>query len=374
MKTIWVLKTFGIGVLLLSLSACGKYTVKKAALSAGGTKQSQPAVETAPDSASPTEGPRIEKEAAPNSENPAEVPAQKSEPEKALPTLTPEQTPKVETLPIESPKADEKQAEKAAPGFEPSTEPAPQPVAKPAKTEDSVKPSQVEFEQTEKTQDEQKPKAVVAPPKIPYKAPVPAPKPAATESPYVYLPLPWEKGGSPERTFWSKFLIREVESNFETLDQARDADTFCRRYDSLTKPERINFWAILISAVAFRESSWDPTSRLPESGQGIDKITGQPVYSEGLLQLSYQDQVWTKQCRFDWSKDKLLAERDPRKTILNPYANLRCGVEILAKQIDRHQLIAMQDRVYWAVLKTNGRYNKIPEIRFAVHMAMKACQ
>lgn len=371
MKTIWVLKTFGMGVLLLSLNACGKYTVKKAVLSAGGTKQSQPAVETAPDTALP-ENPRVEKEAAPSDEKPVEVPAQKSEPEKSLPTLTPEQTPKVEVAPVESPKVEEKPAEKT-PGFEPSTEPAPQPAEKPAKKEDSVKPSQVEFEQTEKPQAEQKPKVVVAPPKIPYKAPVPAPQPAASAPAYVYLPLPWETG-SPERTLWSKFLIREIESNYETLDQARDADSFCRRYDSLTKPERINFWAILVSAVAFRESSWDPTSRLQETGQGVDKITGQPVYSEGLLQLSYQDQVWTKQCRFDWNKDKLLGEKDPRKTILNPYTNLRCGVEILAKQINRHQLIAMQDRVYWAVLKTNGKYNKIPELRMAVHIAMKACQ
>ena len=58
--------------------------------------------------------------------------------------------------------------------------------------------------------------------------------------------------------------------------------------------------------------------------------------SEGLLQLSYQDALYTdplKLCRFDWAKDKLLSPTDHAKTIFDPRTNLECGVSIMSLQL-----------------------------------------
>jgi hypothetical protein len=49
------------------------------------------------------------------------------------------------------------------------------------------------------------------------------------------------------------------------------------------------------------------------------------VRSEGLLQLTYEDQT-RYGCDFDWDVDKTLKADDPAKTILQPKNNLECGV------------------------------------------------
>ena len=121
-------------------------------------------------------------------------------------------------------------------------------------------------------------------------------------------------------------------------------------------------WAELISAVAFHESGWKPTSRMKEPGLGTDPVTGQTVWSEGLLQLSYQDTEWARFCRFDWNRDKDLAPNDPAKTILDPALNLDCGVRILAGQIHRTHFVVLASGVYWSVLKEGGNHTKVAEI------------
>ena len=204
----------------------------------------------------------------------------------------------------------------------------------------------------------------------PYRPREPAPAPAPN---YQHQPLTWESILKPERKGWSNFVHQEVEKNFEILDKARDAERFCRRYESLSKPARINFWGMLISQMALHESSWNPTTSVLETTMGIDKTTGKRVYSEGLLQLSYQDVTWTKRCKFDWATDKILGQRDPKKTILDPYRNLECGIEILTRQVRKHRRIVMENNVYWAILLEGGKYNKIPLIAVSVAMHLKAC-
>jgi hypothetical protein len=204
----------------------------------------------------------------------------------------------------------------------------------------------------------------------PYRPREPAPTPAPN---YQHQPLSWESILKPERKGWSNFVHQEVEKNFEILDQARDAERFCRRYESLSRPARINFWGMLIAQMALHESSWNPTTSVLETTMGIDKTTGKRVYSEGLLQLSYQDITWTKRCKFDWSTDKFLGQKDPKKTILDPYRNLECGIEILTRQVRKHRRIVMENNVYWAILREGGKYNKIPLIAMSVAMHLKAC-
>ncbi|MFN7728721.1 MAG: hypothetical protein ACK5P7_06170 [Bdellovibrio sp.] len=204
----------------------------------------------------------------------------------------------------------------------------------------------------------------------PYRPREPAPPPAPN---YRHEPLSWESVSKPERKGWSNFVHQEVEKNFEILDKARDTERFCRRYESLSRPARINFWGMLISQMALHESSWNPTLSVLETTMGLDKTTGKRVFSEGLLQLSYQDMTWTRRCKFDWEADKILGQRDPRKTILDPYRNLECGIEIMTRQVRRHRRIVMENNVYWAVLREGGKYNKIPAIAMAVAIHLKAC-
>jgi hypothetical protein len=74
------------------------------------------------------------------------------------------------------------------------------------------------------------------------------------------------------------------------------------------------------------------------------------VRSEGLLQLTYEDQK-RYGCDFDWEHDKQLKPDDPDKTILQPKNNLECGVKILDNQIiDQHKRL-LSSTSYWSTLR-----------------------
>jgi len=176
------------------------------------------------------------------------------------------------------------------------------------------------------------------------------------------LPLAWESTRFPERLSWSQHIFSVIEQYFNDLDLVQDADYFCPNYYKLTRDERINFWGQLFSAISYFESGWKPTTRYRESTMGIDPVTKQPVYSEGLLQLSYQDTQWATWCEFDWNADKNLSPTDPKKTIFDPHKNLSCGVGIMARQIRRRGKIILSSGAYWAVIRENGRYQKLSQI------------
>ncbi|MGE9746252.1 hypothetical protein [Bdellovibrio bacteriovorus] len=187
--------------------------------------------------------------------------------------------------------------------------------------------------------------------------------PSVPDNSYKIEALSWETSTNPERRQWSEYLHKIILDDWNTLlGGADDMSKFCPRYNSLDNDQRANVWAALFSAMAKYESAYSPTSRMHETTMGTDPVTGNPVYSEGLLQLSYQDVQWARWCEFDWSKDKNLAAKDPRKTILDPYKNLYCGVGIMAKQIKNKGLITVGSGAYWAVLKSGGKYQKITEI------------
>ncbi|WP_374079247.1 hypothetical protein [Bdellovibrio bacteriovorus] len=195
----------------------------------------------------------------------------------------------------------------------------------------------------------------------PTTTPTPAPEP---EPSYKMVPLAWESTKYPERTLWSQHLQKIILNEWSSLlPGANDITNFCPRYNSLDNNERANVWAQLFVAIAKYESAYSPTSRMHETTMGTDPVTRQPVYSEGLLQLSYQDIQWAPWCKFDWSKDKNLSGSDPRKTILDPYLNLDCGVGIMAKQIKSKGSIVVSSGVYWAVIKSGGRYQQISNIQ-----------
>ncbi|MGZ3745326.1 MAG: hypothetical protein ACXWRE_16780 [Pseudobdellovibrionaceae bacterium] len=196
------------------------------------------------------------------------------------------------------------------------------------------------------------------------------PPPALSSKTY---PLLWEAARA-EGKDWTRFVFDLIHHQTPNLIQgSEDMATFCPRYSYLTTDERVNLWGLLISAMAKYESGFNPTSRMQETTMGIDPITQKPVYSEGLLQLSYQDSKAYPFCdEFNWNLDKHLSSQDPRKTILDPYKNLNCGVKILAQQLKNKNRIILSKGVYWSVLKLGGKYNKIKQIA-ALTKKMPGC-
>jgi hypothetical protein len=182
------------------------------------------------------------------------------------------------------------------------------------------------------------------------------------------IPLSWEKTIA-EGTNWSQTIYRVIQAEEPQLlldDGINDVEFFCPRYSALTKTQKLNFWGQLIAAIAYYESRWNPVARYVETSMGQDPVTQEPVVSEGLLQLSYQDVPnHNNICDFNWLKDKPLNKInpfDPRKTILNPAKNLRCGMRILAEQIRKKRAIAIDAGAYWAVLKVNSSHQRIEAI------------
>jgi hypothetical protein len=191
---------------------------------------------------------------------------------------------------------------------------------------------------------------------------------------YTPSPLLWE-GKNKDGVLWSSFVYQIIgnSSAQQLLPGSGDITDFCPAYATATNPERVNFWGFLISSIAKYESSFIPTERFLENGLGTDPITKLPVYSEGLLQLSYQDIQAYPFCEFDWAADRLLAPNDPKKTILDPFKNLECGIKILANQIEKKGNIALTSGVYWSTLKLNGTYSKVPQIQ-AMTKALPFCK
>jgi hypothetical protein len=191
-----------------------------------------------------------------------------------------------------------------------------------------------------------------------------------------FEPVIWEKN-NPSRKEWSKIIYSVIENEEpEMLGQnaIKDIHVFCPTFERLTDAERLSFWGHFFAALSSHESSWDPTTRSIETSQGIDPVTQRQVVSEGLLQLSYQDEKsFRLDCGFNWERDQNLAAKDPRKTILNPLLNLKCGVKIMARRLKDDKALTKESGVYWAPLKRNSRLSKIKEIAKATR-ALKICR
>lgn len=194
--------------------------------------------------------------------------------------------------------------------------------------------------------------------------PDPVPETPVEEPGYKMQALAWESASNPQRTQWSEYLQKIILEDWNSLlPGSDDIESFCPRYNSLDNNQRANAWAQLFVAIAKYESAYNPLSRMQETTMGSDPVTGKAVYSEGLLQLSYQDIQWAKYCEFSWQADKNLSSTDPKKTILDPYKNLYCGVGIMANQIKSKGSIVVSSGVYWAVIKSGGKYQQITNIR-----------
>jgi Transglycosylase SLT domain len=173
-------------------------------------------------------------------------------------------------------------------------------------------------------------------------------------------PLAWEKNSAAKKA-WSKMVYSVIENEEPQLlndGQAKDIENYCPNYKNATNNQRLNFWGQLIAAISKPESGWDPTTRAVETTfKYKDSVTNLPVVSEGLLQLSYQDEKSHRlDCGFNFRRDQLLAVTDVRRTILDPYLNLRCGIKILAQQLKKYHAIRLNKNIYWSVIINDSKY------------------
>lgn len=224
-----------------------------------------------------------------------------------------------------------------------------------------------------------KPATPVAPTPTPTATPQasPSPSPAPTSTPVAstacVVPLAWESSAHPERAAWSNYLCGQIAYQFTSFNKAQDASRICPNYSNLAVSQQVTVWAEFMVADAKYESAWTPTDRYLEATLGKDSVTGQPVESEGLWQLSYDDQQWATWCQFDWPKDKLLSPTDPNKTILNPSINTQCAMGIMARQITNKGKAILTSGVYWSTLEDGGKYSEVPGILAIVKAGLPFC-
>lgn len=160
----------------------------------------------------------------------------------------------------------------------------------------------------------------------------------------------------PKMKLWSAkvFQIIRDETSLAKVGSPipEDMNYFCPNYTNLNETQRMTFWGQLVAAITYRESGWNPVTSSIEPDHKTDRVTQNLVRSEGLMQLSYQDVASYPdlKCGFDWKKDKSLGLKNPDRTILQPYRNLRCGILILNKKIVANNRISTPN-TYWSVLR-----------------------
>ena len=164
--------------------------------------------------------------------------------------------------------------------------------------------------------------------------------------------LSWEgaAGEHPERKEWSTALVGYLNEKFDSFDKAKDSSFFCPKFSSLTHDQKVNVWAETLVWVAYYESGWNPKSASVDVGTQDNKDS----WSIGLLQMSVTDQA-NYGFPFGYSYNDLLL----------PAPNLRLGVAIMAKQIERRGAIVLtkpDSAIYWSTIFKGGRYDSSQSI------------
>jgi hypothetical protein len=181
----------------------------------------------------------------------------------------------------------------------------------------------------------------------------PAPTPLAVQKVELGKPA-WDPA-------WDKIVEEAVPAEMLSSRVARAVKPFCPRFAWMNDTDKRAYWAYFFQALAGAEAGLEPTADARHSEPEVavvDPVSKRRVRSEGLLQLTYVD-AKRYGCDFDWEKDKLLKEKDPNKTILQPKNNLQCGIRILhAQLIDKGKPLAWR-KSYWSTLQPRNATFKL---------------
>lgn len=132
---------------------------------------------------------------------------------------------------------------------------------------------------------------------------------------------------------WTDLLADIAAADVALADRVPDdIASFCPNYQALPPPSRRRFWVLLLSAMAHEESRCDPTVAFQESFRDAQ---GDLVVSRGLLQLSIESANGYG-CGFGAPEE-----------LHDPARNLRCGVRIMVRWLDRDRVIGARSRRTW---------------------------
>jgi hypothetical protein len=162
-----------------------------------------------------------------------------------------------------------------------------------------------------------------------------------------------ELGGKTWDPDWDVIVEKALPPEMLSADVPRDVRRFCPRFYTMSEVDKRAFWAYFFQALAGAEAGLDPQTRVRHTEAAvavIDPVTHRAVRSEGLLQLTYEDQQ-RYGCDFDWDADRTLEPKDPNNTILRPKNNLECGVKILDRQIIGMHKSLLSPTGYWSTLQ-----------------------
>jgi|GEM_PF-1843075 len=146
---------------------------------------------------------------------------------------------------------------------------------------------------------------------------------------------------------WNVFVTSAIDSIGADLISGplvptSDMSALCPYFSKASPAQRKAFWALFFASFARYESGYDPRTRFREDA------SLNHVYSEGLLQLSYGDENNHAGCPLAKAKGN----------VLDPKANLTCGVAIMKNQLKKKRSVFTASHYYWSVLT-----NKKAEIK-----------
>lgn len=161
-----------------------------------------------------------------------------------------------------------------------------------------------------------------------------------------------ELGGPAWNPGWDTYIERSLPAALLTRKVPRDVRRFCPCFFKMSATDKRAYWAYFFQALAGAEAGLNAKSNVLhlDAEMGTDRVTGERIHSEGLLQLTYED-AKRYGCDFHWTADRHLPPHDPRKTILKPENNLACGIKILNKQIIAQHKPLYAASSYWATLR-----------------------
>ena len=162
-----------------------------------------------------------------------------------------------------------------------------------------------------------------------------------------------ELGGATWNPEWDQIVEKAIPPEMLSSQVPRDVRHFCPRFYDMSDIDKRAFWAYFFQALAGAEAGLNPTTRAHHTEPEVsipDSVTGQSGRTEGLLQLTYEDEK-RYGCDFDWQADRKLRPTDPARTILQPKNNLECGIKILENQIIVKHKPLLARSGYWSTLQ-----------------------
>lgn len=159
---------------------------------------------------------------------------------------------------------------------------------------------------------------------------------------------------------WTNHAVTKLVQKDLLNRKPKDIEEYCPTFNDLDEDKKIYFYSLLMSAMAKKESNFNPDATYKEAFRDRN---GKRIVSRGLFQISIESANQRAYgCGFKNTSE-----------LHDPYRNIACSVNILSHWIKRDGYIGgkYQGRWkggarYWAVLRDNSstKYIKRETARF----------